>query len=463
MTGSGRRRWIAAALAAAAIPAAAYALAPPGDGGGTPAMPAARLLDSIGVQTHGDYLDTSYTDAPRVERAIRRLGIRHVRDGITGDPGNERHLRFLERLGRAGVRLDLTIDDVGGGAGIDDRLAVVRDRLLPYTESLEGPNEGDADRAPGWADRVRAFQRELHAKAKQDPELRRIPLLAPSLADNRNQGALGDLRGLADWANLHSYPGGQPPRRPQLPDELAAARGALGDAPLVVTETGYHDALREQGAQPPTSERAAGAYYPRLFLEYLLAGVQRTYAYELLDEKAEPARTDQEQHFGLLRSDFTPKPAAESLRRLIALVRGPGGGDHDAGVLDLRISQPEERVRRLLVRRSDGRFLLLLWQSAAVWDRHARRELDPPSVAARVELGATFGKVELHRVGAAAAPTRSLGASREAIVSVPPDEIVGLLLGPAPGGLPLPPLLPPLRPPRPPAPGPREGRDQDRL
>jgi hypothetical protein len=463
MPGSGRRRWIAAALAAAAIPVAAYALAGPGDGAGMPAVPAERLLDSIGVQTHGDYVDTAYADAARVERAIRRLGIRHVRDGITGDPGNERHVRFLERLGRAGVRLDLTIDDLGRGASIDDRLAVVRDRLLPYTESLEGPNEGDAGRAPGWPERVRSFQRELHAKAKRDAALRRIPVLAPSLADNRNQAALGDLRGLADWANLHSYPGGQPPRRPQLPDELAAARGALGDAPLVISETGYHDALRQQGGQPPTSERAAAAYYPRLFLEDFLAGVRRTYAYELLDEKAEPARTDQEQHFGLLRTDFSPKPAAERLRRLIALARGPGGGDREGGSLDLAVAQPAERVRRLLLRRADGRYLLLLWQAAGVWDRHARRDLDPPSVRTRVELGATFGKVELHRVRGGPVRPRSLGAGREVTVAIAPDEVVGLLLGPAPGGLPLPPLLPPLRPPRPDVAGRREDRDQGRL
>ena len=421
-----------------------------GGEGGTPVSSATAFLDSVGVQTHGDFLDTAYADAARVERAVTELGIRHVRDGITSDPRNERHLAFLERLGRAGIRLNLTIDEPRApGAPIEDRLAVVRERLLPYTETLEGPNEKDMGGDPRWPERVRDYQRELYDKAKADPALRRIPVLGPSLGRNGNQPALGDLRGMADWANLHSYPGALPPSRPELQDELAAVRDSLTGAPLAVTETGYHNAWQEPRRQPFTPERVAGAYYPRLLLEHFTAGVRRTFAYELLDEKPDPGGADQEQHFGLLRNDFSPKPAAEAVRRLLALARGPEPADErpgdGSGALDLEVRAPVP-VRRLVLRRSDGRLLVLLWQTAALWDRDARRELEPAAADAQVRLGATFGAVDVHRIASGeTAPPRRLGARRALEVSVPAREVVGLVLGAAPDPFPLPFLLPPRR------------------
>jgi hypothetical protein len=441
---------------------------------GTRVASGQRFLDSVGVQTHSTFFDTAYADTDAVIRAVTGLGIRHVRDGVRTGPRNAVAVRALARLGRTGVRLNLGPDvPLGDVAGLDEALGIIRASLLPYTESIEGPNELDAIAGPDWVARTRTQQRELFTRVKRDPALRRLPVLAPSLADNGNQAALGSLRGLADWANLHSYPGGLPPSRGELGAELLAAREAVPGAPLAITETGYHNALAEHGRQPPTSERAAAAYYPRLFLEAFSARVRRTYAYELVDEKPEPGRIDQEQHFGLFRNDFSPKPAAESVRRLLALVRGPEPGDRGDGgdsggprSLDLDVRAPAP-VRRLVLRRSDGRLLVLLWQTAMVWDREARRDLERPPVRARVRLGATFGSVALHRVGAGpgAARARDLGAARAVTVSVPADEVVGLVLGPAAGGLPLPLVRPPRprrrAPPEPPRAEPAGRREDD--
>ena len=67
-----------------------------------------------------------------------------------------------------------------------------------------------------------------------------------------------------------------------------------------------------------------GATAPRLLLEHYLRGTQRVYQYELVDERPETGLTDPEQHFGLLRNDFTPKPAFRSLTRLLGLAEDPG-------------------------------------------------------------------------------------------------------------------------------------------
>ncbi len=152
-----------------------------------------------------------------------------------------------------------------------------------------------------------------------------VPVIGPSFIDPANRDRLpADLPGLS---NGHPYPGGGPPE----PALAAAAREAErdpGPRGLVFTETGYHNALNDSANQPPASEEAAAVYFPRLLLEAFGLGARRTFIYELLDEKPDPGLTDLQQHFGLLRNDFSPKPAFAAIRTLIAAVRrSPGPGD----------------------------------------------------------------------------------------------------------------------------------------
>ena len=105
----------------------------------------------------------------------------------------------------------------------------------------------------------------------------------------------------------------------------APGRAAPGTRGLVFTETGYHNALRDRSDQPPVSEEAAAVYFPRLLLAAYALGARRTFVYELLDEKPEPALADLQQHFGLLRNDFSPKPAFTAIKTLIGAVRARPG------------------------------------------------------------------------------------------------------------------------------------------
>ena len=124
-----------------------------------------------------------------------------------------------------------------------------------------------------------------------------------------------------------SFPGRQRPpvprrrRRPRWRSAAAARRGrarARRKRGLVFTETGYHNALHDRADQPPASEEAAAVYFPRLLLAAFGLGARRTFIYELLDEKPDPGLADLQQHFGLLRNDFSPKPAFTAIKTLIA-------------------------------------------------------------------------------------------------------------------------------------------------
>ena len=156
-------------------------------------------------------------------------------------------------------------------------------------------------------------------------------------------------------------------------------------------------------ASPRSPRRRAAVYLLRTFLEHFISGVRRTYAYELLDESAEPALRKSEQHFGLLRHDFSPKPAYTALRNLLALM-GPDQG-RAARPRPVRLGLPGRAsgVRHLVLQRADGTVLVALWRLDSVWDRTARRDV---RVKARVVAVAAPGAASV-RVSRPVAGTAS--------------------------------------------------------
>ena len=82
-------------------------------------------------------------------------------------------------------------------------------------------------------------------------------------------------------------------------------------------------------------------------LEHFLRGEKRTYTYELIDEFDDPGKTNAEANFGLLRRDWTPKPAFAAMKNLLGLLSDPGPAFTPAGAPDQGQRLPERRqVRR---------------------------------------------------------------------------------------------------------------------
>ena len=217
-------------------------------------------------------------------------------------------------------------------------------------------------------------------------------LVGPSFIES---GAWEVVRPLSDnWDvdNLHPYPGGNEPLS-NLDEQLALARKMGSGRPVQATETGYHNALEAESGQPPVSEAAAAAYAPRLALATFAAGIERSFLYELADEKPDPARRQPEQHFGLLRQDLSPKPAYTALRNTLRVVRASEGQGRRR---DTRVLAPRD-VRSLLLEREGGGSVLALWCDEPVWDlgRRAAREVKP--VRAQVFFQARAQDVTVHR------------------------------------------------------------------
>jgi hypothetical protein len=404
-----RTACLSLAFLLASVPAAsAYTVTPK-------SAPAFR--DSVGVVTHAVYYDTAYGDWPRAVAKLQELGVSHVRDGAYGNPApqwrdwNERYYRAVGLAASRGVRFTFGMGRPGNRAGtLADLVRVVSGRLRYAAEALEAPNEFDKYVGGSrWPLRLAAYSRDLYRAVRANPALSGLPVVGPSLAAPDGPRRVGDLRSRLDVGNIHPYTGGLSPGPAHLRSELERASAISGRKPVWATEAGFHNALRSRAGQPPVSERAGAVYLLRTFLEHFRAGVERTFAYELVDEKPDPGLRDPEQHFGLLRSDWSPKPAFTALKNLLALT-GPSGPRPALRPLRMDVSQPEGRVRRLVLQRADGTYLVALWRLDSVWDRNRRRPEDVPARSVSVTLPQGAGVAVADPAASAAA--RPLPARR---------------------------------------------------
>ena len=107
--------------------------------------------------------------------------------------------------------------------------------------------------------------------------------------------------------------------------DTAASPGISRWSPRPAREAGHYN--RDWLSNRPNMtqgipEDVAGKYVPRVFLEQWQRGIQRTYLYELIDLPTGHAVGDS--MFGLLRSDFSAKPAYTALTNLLHLLGRPG-------------------------------------------------------------------------------------------------------------------------------------------
>jgi hypothetical protein len=327
------------------------------------------------------YYDTAYNDFDAARRALTDLGVRNVRDGACA--GCIDQIARLAALGRDGVRLTLIMGKPGAGGSLDSLAGAVEGSLAPYLAALEGPNEYDISGDPAWAANLRSYQQQLWTRVHASRALARVPVLAPSLARAGSFAELGDISASLDCGNIHPYAGGGKPAD-TLAYNLSLARIVSAAKPVCATEAGYHNALAETTGQRATSERAAGAYVPRLYLDFFAAGVPRTFLYELVDEWRDPGHRRAESSFGLLRNDFSPKPAYRSLRTLLRLTVPHGAIEPRPLRVAVTGSAP---LRWMLQQTTPKEYAVVLWRDVSVWDAARGAGVAVASAAARIRLG----------------------------------------------------------------------------
>ena len=362
--------------------------------------------DSVGVVTHIVYYDTAYGDwtasspgsTSSASATCARASTRTpLRAGATGTSATTGRSSSPPHTGSASPSAQPA--RAAGTGTLDQILAVVGGRLRNAAEALEAPNE--FDKYVGgrrWPSVLSSYARDLHRKAKALRSLRGLPILG-SLVRHGRRAEPGRQPGQVARRRQHPPVHGRAVPRPAPHQGRARARRRhRPDKPVWATEAGFHNAMRApEGEQAPVSEAAGAVYMLRTFLEHFDDGIRRTYAYELLDEKPDRSGRNPEQHFGLLRNDFSRKPAFNALRNLLTVV---GRDDRRPSLRPLRIELSGDR-RRAPARAPKGR-------------RHLRRRALAPGQRLGPRSPPPGGRVAALRQGRAARraaaytwPTRS--------------------------------------------------------
>jgi hypothetical protein len=378
-------------------------------------LSAAAFVDSIGVVTHLSYVGTAYERRGDVLARLQELGVRHIRDAAPGATGPAADgLREASAAGIDGtLGADISIDPA---RWVSDSVSVMGDHVAAF----EAPNEVDNAGDPEWPAKLRDYMTRLAAAVrKQAPG---TAVIGPSLVNPASRSSLP--HGLPGLFNAHPYSGGLLPE-PTLDLAIDEWHATAPHRKAVFTESGYHTALAATLGQPPASEAAAAVYIPRLLLTAFGAHVSRTFIYELVDVRPDPALGDPVQHWGLLRNDFSPKPAFTAVKTLIAAVRSSPGPGPDGRLRWSLKTDGDDPVERLVLARADGSRVIALWRPVSVWDRDARQSVDPGQVGVEVSFeGREARDLSVWRPSVSAAPITRLGRARRIPLQLAGDVVL---------------------------------------
>lgn len=349
------------------------------------ARSADSFVDTIGVNVHLRYFDRVYYNGYNsiIKPKLIESGIRHARDGAYTFSGVSRDDVFYQRLrelGANGVKFNLLTGMPTQGGGeftnydlLDDVYSWGDGAII----SFEGINEPNIQGVPDWINITRREQQKLWNTVRNNPSLNaNVKVLGPTPIFGAAYD-LGNVSNFLDYGNAHPYPGGFCPSCSNVYGQsvdtfMPEFTVPSGSKPMMMTETGYHNAVNTPGhGHRPASELAAGKYLPRLFFEYFNRGFVRTFSYEFIDGLPDPGRSEIESNFGLLRHDGSEKPAFTAVKNVISLLKDPGPAFTPSS-LNYSLSGNTSDVHQTLLQKRDGTFYLALWLEKSSYDTGMR-------------------------------------------------------------------------------------------
>lgn len=357
---------------------------------------AEAFVQTIGVNTHLDFGGSGYTNLAVTEAAIRYLGVNNLRDS----PGGPQDLQLWQQVARdTGVKFDAFIGETSPG-GMSTQLGylqqIAQTGIVNY---VEGGNEEDDDYPLSLGNNqyiAAQFQQQVFNTAKSFglPAIN-ISFGAGWTAANNwqgNYGTVGDLSGITDYANAHTYPSGAPDITIQQLN--ADAHLAAASRPVITTEFGY-DITRTDMTQ--AAKWSLGAVF-----DGIKNGDLKTYFYALYD--------DPSGYWGLVNMDGSPRPTGQALHNLTSLLHDDGS--FTPGSLDYTFNNTAAGDNSLLLQKSDRSFWLALWNESN------------GGHSVTVNLGSTANAVDVYDPLTGTNSTQSFGSTNSAQVWVPDHPVL---------------------------------------
>lgn len=270
-----------------------------------------EFIDKIGVNTHIDFAfkGSPYLNYDNVVKAIKYLGVRHLRDGAGKIDTCKKWVSIRNDISSAAKRLLFCAYLPNGSP----EFVIKTFAFLPqlYRNGLidvfEAPNEPDKPYSINLGNGIEwtvDFTNEVltHYVHPLNKKLINISVGSGWTADDKWQGnydALPDMTKSCDFANPHTYPNVGQDVLVSIKRLNDLARKSMPDKPIIITELGWD--LRDGHKPEAIAADIITAVRSKL--------AERIYIYALFD--------DESGKFGLFENDATPRPAATAIRKLL--------------------------------------------------------------------------------------------------------------------------------------------------
>jgi hypothetical protein len=381
----------------------------------TPAVKAIRVddfLDTMGVNTHISWIGagSSWANWGNIQTALHYLDIDHVRDGI---PFQGWTLPFYQKLAaEEGVKFNLltSLDFSKTGSFSSDltQMAALERSHPGSVETIEGPNEINywplsyqgSDTGTNLA-LGRDIQKLLYDQVNADPVLKDVEVINLTVGGLTQQQAsvLGNMSDRADYGAWHTYFGNGDQPWANLAHGVEGAKMLAPQDPVMITESGYYTAVNDMGwGGGGVTEEVQAKLTLNLFFDAAKMGVERTFLYALLDDKANLAEANTIDHsFGLFRGDGTPKQAATAIHNLTSILNDSLNGDTFAtSSLSYDLSGLPSTGQSLLMQKSNGTFELAVWAEPDIWDQPTKSAIAARETPVSVTLGSIAATINVY-------------------------------------------------------------------
>ncbi len=339
---------------------------------------AADLLDATGVNVHLSYFNTAYGNQTVLASALDYLGVTNLRDGVP-IPST---LAEMQALSAAGYKFDIIMPEASSPTLLPQQLAGIDAIGFPLA-AVEGPNEFNVNAGFSWNGQngdaaAQAYQQALWDGVQADPNLHQSPVFALTMGGVGWQAyqALGSLVPNVSNGNMHVYYANGTP--PYATIQYALALGVMSGPglPVAITESNYPTApALNSGVTQPVQM----AYDLDTLMDAAQARVPAVYFYELLDENADPAQTNLQNHFGLFAYDGTPKQAATAFHNFNAILAdsGQNAKSFAPAALSYSITGLPASGNTFLLQSSDGNYELVIWAEPVLWNAVTQTVVKP--------------------------------------------------------------------------------------
>jgi hypothetical protein len=348
---------------------------------------AADVQESIGVVVHFNYTDGAYARPDEAVKDLAYLGVTHLRDRTPEMDTKYPEARhpYIDIM-KQGYSFNFLAR--GGDFTPVDTIAPLTqlERAAPgMIDSIEGFNEVDHDgvsyRGVKGPQGAVAAQSALYAGIRADPVLGHLPVYdltgVPWPQPNEKR---------ADFLNSHLY--AQNGNPPGFWFDEAADKALKRGMPLVVTEFGYASMPESGWLVIGVDKRTQAKGILLGLFQAFSRNVERTYIYELLDEKPDPLMNEREFHFGLFDYDYRPKTSAKAIHNLTAILKDTSAASRTFTPLslDIDVDHFPEALRGMVIAKADGTLYLTMWNDVAFWDRAAGKPVESKPVTVTLPL-----------------------------------------------------------------------------